>query len=138
MGGGALMQLVANGSQDIYLTGNPEMTYFRAVYRRHTNFAKESILQNTIGTLHQGSKFSVIIGRHGDLLTDVHVVIKRKTFEVAKNKMKLINSAWDCSGNFYYPSAGYNFLDYVEVEIGGQVIDKHYGDWLNIWTGAYF
>lgn len=135
MGGGALMQLVANGSQDIYLTGNPEMTYFRAVYRRHTNFAKESILQNTIGTLKQGSKFSVIIGRHGDLLTDINVVIKRKTFEVDKTTMNLIsNTSWDCSGNFYYPSAGYNFLEYVEVEIGGQIIDKHYGDWLNIWT----
>ena len=135
MGGGALMQLVANGSQDIYLTGNPEMTYFRAVYRRHTNFAKESILQNTVGTLKQGSKFSVIIGRHGDLLTDINIVIKRKTFEVAKSKMTLITGiSGDCSGNFYYPSAGYNFLDYVEVEIGGQVIDRHYGDWLNIWT----
>jgi len=135
MGGGALMQLVANGSQDIYLTGNPEMTYFRAVYRRHTNFAKESILQNTVGTLQQGSKFSVIIGRHGDLLNDINVVIKRKTFEVAKATMNAItDTVWDCSGNFYYPSAGYNFLEYVEVEIGGQIIDKHYGDWLNIWT----
>ena len=136
MGGGALMQLVANGSQDIYLTGNPEMTYFRAVYRRHTNFAKESILQSTVGTLHQGSKFSVIIGRHGDLLTDVHVVIKRKTFEVSKTVLgSIAGITWgDCSGNFYYPSAGYNFLEYVEVEIGGQIIDKHYGDWLNIWT----
>lgn len=133
MGGGALMQLVANGSQDIYLTGNPEMTYFRAVYRRHTNFAKESILQNTVGTLQQGSKFSVTIGRHGDLLNDIYVVIKRKTFEVPITDMLKIGFE-DCSGNFYYPSAGYNFLEYVEVEIGGQVIDKHYGDWLNIWT----
>ena len=134
MGGGALMQLIATGSQDIYLTGNPQMTYFRAMYRRHTNFAKESILQNTNGTLTQGSKFSVIIGRHGDLLSNIQLVIKRKTFTVSKAILQLVDSRWKCDGEFFYPSAGYNFLDYVEIEIGGQAIDRHYGDWLNVWT----
>ena len=139
MGGGALMQLVANGSQDIYLTGNPEMTYFRSVYRRHTNFAKESILQDTVGTLKQGSKFAVTIGRYGDLLSQINVVIKRKTFSANITDVSGLYTTClsGCSGEpltFYYPSLGYNFLDNVEIEIGGQVIDKHYGDWLNIWT----
>jgi len=134
MGGGALMQLVANGSQDVYLTGNPQITYFRAVYKRYTNFAKETILQNTTGTLTQGSKFSVILGRHGDLLSGVTAVIKRKRFKVNKSILQQIDSSWTCDGKFYYPSAGYNFLEYVEVEIGGQIIDTQYGDWLNVWT----
>jgi hypothetical protein len=43
--GGGLMQLVAYGAQDIYLTGNPQITFFKVVYRRHTNFAMEAIEQ---------------------------------------------------------------------------------------------
>ena len=154
MGGGALMQLIASGAQDVYLTGNPQMTYFRAVYKRHTNFAVESILQNTVGTLKQGSKFAVTIGRNGDLVKNIYVVIKRKAFKLsditfntiytARGGMNYSGTESIPSGNlsgctrdtlkFYYPSEGYNFLDYVEIEIGGQIIDKHYGDWLNIWT----
>jgi hypothetical protein len=40
--GGGLLQLVAYGAQDVYLTGNPQITFFKVAYRRHTNFALES------------------------------------------------------------------------------------------------
>ena len=49
--GGGLMQLVAYGAQDIYLTGNPQITFFKVVYRRHTNFAMESIEQTFNGSV---------------------------------------------------------------------------------------
>ena len=71
--GGGLMQLVAYGAQDIYLTGNPQITFFKVVYRRHTNFAMESIEQTFNGAAQLGQKFSCTIARNGDLLGQVNL-----------------------------------------------------------------
>ena len=74
--GGGLMQLVAYGAQDIYLTGNPQITFWKVVYRRHTNFARECIEQTISGTSTVGSsstRGTVTISRNGDLLSSVHV-----------------------------------------------------------------
>ena len=73
--GGGLMQLVAYGAQDIYLTGNPQITFFKVVYRRHTNFAVESIEQTLNGNVAGGNKFSCTISRNGDLLHRVYLEI---------------------------------------------------------------
>ena len=67
--GGGLMQLVAYGAQDVYLTGNPQITFFKVVYRRHTNFACEAIEQTFNGTPALGGKATVPITRNGDLVT---------------------------------------------------------------------
>jgi len=105
------MQLVAYGAQDIYLTGNPQITFFKVVYRRHTNFAVESIEQTINGSVGSSSKVSVTVARNGDLLSRVYIQIKD-------------NETGD---------QGFDAIDYVEVEVGGQVIDKHYGAWMKIW-----
>ena len=111
---GGLLQLVAYGSQDIHLTGNPQITFFKVVYRRHTNFAVEAIEQTINGSVRSGNpKVSVTIVRNGDLL--------HKTYIALKN----ISGA---KGN-----VGFDAIDYIEVEVGGQVIDKHYGQWMKIW-----
>ncbi len=65
------MQLVAYGAQDIYLTGNPMITYFKVVYRRHTNFAMESIQQTFSGTAEFGSSVTALISRNGDLISSM-------------------------------------------------------------------
>ena len=70
---GGLMQLVANGAQDIYLTGNPMITYFKVVYRRHTNFAMESIEQTFNGAADLGTNVSAIISRNGDLINNIYL-----------------------------------------------------------------
>jgi len=111
--GGGLMQLVAYGAQDIYLTGNPQITFFKVVYRRHTNFAVESIEQTINGSVSGGSKVSVTVARNGDLLSRMYVQLKGNG-ATADDK-------------------GFDAIDYVEVEVGGQVIDKHYGAWMKIW-----
>ena len=116
--GGGLMQLVAYGAQDIYLTGNPQITFFKVVYRRHTNFAIEAIEQTFNGVAAIGSKFTVTIARNGDLLYRVYL---DTVLAVAG-----IDNQADIN-------TGFKLIDYVEVEIGGQVIDKHYGEWLAIW-----
>ena len=113
--GGGLMQLVAYGAQDIYLTGNPQITFFKVVYRRHTNFAVESIEQTFNGSADSKSKISVTVSRNGDLLSAVWLAVTAKGGAItAKN-------AWEA-------------VDNVEVEVGGQVIDKQYGHWMQVWT----
>jgi hypothetical protein len=117
--GGGLMQLVAYGAQDVYLTGNPVITFFKAVYRRHTNFAMESIQQTFNGNPSFGKTASVTISRNGDLITNAWLQI---------NLPKLT------PGNRYVNAIGHALIKSVELEIGGQKIDKHYGSWLDIWS----
>ena len=107
--GGGLLQLVAYGAQDIYLTGNPQITFFKAVFRRHTNFAVESIEQTINGTVGPYNKVSFNLSRQGDLVSDIILKMTGGT-----------NDAFSA-------------IEYVECEIGGQVIDKQYIDWINIW-----
>ena len=121
--GGGLMQLVAYGSQDIYLTGNPQITFFKIVYRRHTNFSMESIEQTFNGTIGFGRTLSTIISRNGDLLYTMDLRIVLPTVPAANNEsFRWLN--W----------LGHILVKYVELEIGGQKIDKHYGHWMHIWN----
>ena len=114
--GGGLMQLVAYGAQDIYLTGNPQITFFKVVYRRHTNFAMEAIEQTFNGAAAMGQKFSCTISRNGDLLSRVYLEIDTQNSVATAAR------------------AGHQMIDYVECEIGGQCIDKQYGEWMDIWA----
>ena len=120
--GGGLMQLVAYGAQDIYLTGQPQITFFKSVYRRHTNFSVESIAQTINGNPNFGSQVSVTISRNGDLL-------KRLWIEYSpRNLLKGVD------GDNVAANVGHALLDQLELEIGGQLIDRHYGKWLTIWN----
>ena len=114
--GGGLMQLVAYGAQDIYLTGNPQITFFKVVYRRHTNFAMESVAQTFDGVVKAGACVSATISRNGDLVHRVYLEIDG------------LQGASDTS-----TTKSFDVIDYVELEIGGQLIDRHYGDWMKIW-----
>jgi len=109
--GGGLMQLVAYGAQDIYLTGNPQITFFKVVYRRHTNFSMETIEQTVNGTPSDGASSTVTISRNGDLVSKVYIT--------------------NASTGITQGSA---LLEEVELEIGGQRIDRQYKEWMNIWT----
>jgi len=113
--GGGLLQLVAYGAQDVYLTGNPQITFFKVVYRRHTNFALESIQQTFNGSVAYGSRVTATISRNGDLISRTYLVIKT-------TDKKLV------------PYFGLKVIKHAEVEIGGQRIDKHYADWMYIWN----
>ena len=121
--GGGLMQLVAYGAQDIYLTGNPQITFFKVVYRRHTNFAMESIEQTFNGSVDYARKLTCTLDRNGDLVHKMYLEIDLSGSTVAD-----INSQ-PSNGRF-----GHSLINEVEVEIGGQSIDKHYGEWLEIWS----
>jgi hypothetical protein len=112
--GGGLMQLVAYGAQDIYLTGNPQITFWKVVYRRHTNFARETVEQTISGTstlTTSSTRGTVTVSRNGDLLSNVYV-----TSETAA------------------VTSGDRIVNDVEVQIGGQKIDKHTYEWMQVWN----
>ena len=121
--GGGLMQLVAYGAQDIYLTGNPQITFFKVVYRRHTNFSVESIEQTFNGTADFGKKVSATIARNGDLIHKILLEINLAEI-TGENSYTYKWVSW----------LGERIIKYVDIEIGGQRIDRHYGEWLHIWS----
>ena len=115
--GGGLMQLVAYGAQDIYLSGNPQITFFKVVYRRHTNFSMESIEQTFNGNPDFSKKVTCPISRNGDLIHRIYL-------QAELPEAPATGTMW----------SGHKLVKSVEVEIGGQRIDKHYADWLHIWN----
>jgi hypothetical protein len=125
--GGGLLQLVAYGAQDVYLTGNPQITFFMVVYRRHTNFAIEAIEQTFSGTPSFGNSVTVTVSRNGDL-------INRAYLQLDVPPLPDANYTYAGTTDRYVNYFGLRAIQYVTVEIGGQQIDKHYSDWLYIWN----
>ena len=125
--GGGLMQLVAYGAQDVYLTGNPQITFFKVVYRRHTNFAVEAIEQTFNGSVGFGKRVSCQITRNGDLITKMYLKAAISCDAVGD----------DANGNLnafnWVERVGLAMIKSVELQIGGTKIDKHYNTWLQIW-----
>jgi hypothetical protein len=118
--GGGLLQLVAYGAQDVYLTGNPQITFFKVVYRRHTNFAIEAIQQTFNGNPGYGNRVTCQISRNGDLINRMYLQVD---VPAATN-----------DDYTYVNYLGLRLLKSVVIEIGGQQIDKHYSDWMYIWN----
>ena len=118
---GGLMQLVAYGAQDVYLTGNPKVTFFQAVYKRHTNFAMENIEQTVNGTAAAGGRVSVTVARNGDLIADMYVELQ------AAQAFDATEDAWVAE----------SAIKDVELSIGGQRIDKHYQKWWRLYAELY-
>jgi len=127
---GGLIQLVAYGNQDLFLTQNPQITFFKMVYRRHTNFSLEVIPQDFVHRPDFGKRVSCILSRNGDLIRKVHIVIELPTIpqfiDENQNVDQIFKFAW-------VRRIGYAIIKTVDIEIGGELIDRHYGDWLNIW-----
>jgi hypothetical protein len=125
--GGGLMQLVAYGAQDVYLTGNPQITYWKVTYRRYTNFAMESIEQTFNGQADFGRRVTCTISRNGDLAYST--ILQVTLPQIGQD----LNSGGDVYARWLdFP--GEQLISQVEVEIGGQRIDRHYGDWMHIWN----
>jgi hypothetical protein len=122
---GGLMQLVAYGAQDVYLTGNPKVTFFQAVYKRHTNFAMENIEQTTNGTPANSGRVSVTIARNGDLVGDMYIELESDA--TSSNTYAGNPSCWVAE----------RAIASAELSIGGQRIDKHYQRWWRLYSELY-
>jgi len=118
---GGLIQMVAYGAQNIYLTADPQITFFKIVYRRHTNFAVESIEQTFMGNADFGKKVTALITRNGDLIHRVYLQAELPEIEPS------ISGRWT-------DDVGHHLIKVAELEIGGQRIDRQFGDWLQIWS----
>ena len=132
--GGGLMQLVAYGAQDIYLTGNPQITFFKVVYRRHTNFSMESIEQTFNGNPDWGKKVSCTISRNGDLIHRVYLQTTLPEVNLTSGATAPTANGSNLFEFNWVNWVGHQLIKNVEVEIGGQRIDKHYGEWLHLWN----
>ena len=122
---GGLMQLVAYGAQDVYLTGNPKVTFFQAVYKRHTNFAIENIEQTVNGTAANSGRVSVTIARNGDLVGDMYVELQSAAANTSTADGD--DACWVAE----------RAIASAELSIGGQRIDKHYQRWWRLYSELY-
>jgi len=127
--GGALMQLVAYGAQDVFLTGTPEITFWKVSYRRHTNFAMESIEQTFNGQADFGRRVTCTISRNGDMAYRTYLQV---TLPEINQGMK--QSSDDGVYARWLDFPGEQLISQVEIEIGGQRIDRQYGDSMHIWN----
>jgi len=126
--GGGLVQLAAYGSQDVYLTSNPQVTFFKAVYQRYTNFSMESIVQLIDGNINFGGNITLVISRNGDLLGNVIV----QTSLPDPTSYLVDPTSYDYFG--YIQGVGNYLIKNTSIEIGGQQMDEQYGQWMDIWS----
>jgi hypothetical protein len=140
--GGGLMQLVAYGAQDFYLTGNAQITFFKVVYRRHTNFAVESIEQTFNGSTNWNSRAVCNLQRSGDLVTKMYLRLTLPSLNIDSDlgivygqvgQVNKLSTAVDYAQWAWVSRLGHFMLSDAIMEIGGTQIDKLYGDWLNVW-----
>ena len=126
---GGLMQLVAYGAQDVYLTGQPKVTFFQAVYKRHTNFAMENIQQTVNGTPSNSGRVSVTIARNGDLVGNMYVRLQptQLNYSNLTSTGSNIDTCWVAE----------RAIAAVELTIGGQRIDKHYQTWFRLYAECF-
>ena len=126
--GGGLIQLVAYGAQDIYLTSEPEVTFFKSIYRRHTHFAIESILQGYDGVPDFGDTISITIARNGDLVGNITIEAQLPPAST------FIPGGFSLSNYGWIQGVGNYLIKEVSISIGGQKIDEQYGIWMDIWN----
>jgi hypothetical protein len=118
------MQLVSYGAQDIYISGNPQITFWKVLYKRHTNFAMEAIEVTFNGQADFGRRVTAVISRNADLMyrTYVQVTLPQVQLSAFGDRFRWLNYV------------GHRLIKQVEIEIGGSRIDRQYGDWMQIWT----
>ncbi len=118
MGAGTLVELIARGSQDAYLIGNPQFSFYKSVYRRHTNFACEPIIQIFTEAPDFGKKITCIIDKKADLVNDIILEVE---LPALYTDISWVNGI------------GYFMIDYVELQLGGEKIDRMTGELMDAW-----
>jgi hypothetical protein len=128
--GGGLMQLVSYGAQDIYISGNPQITFWKILYKRHTNFAMEAIEVTFNGQADFGKRVTAVINRNADLMYKTYLTVVLPQVELPS----ALSGSTPLGAFRWVNYIGHRLIKQVELEIGGQGIDRQYGDWMQIWT----
>lgn len=123
------MQLVAYGAQDVYISGNPQITFWKNLYRRHTHFSVENMELTFSGSADFGKRVNCIVSRMGDLVHKMYVRIKLPEVTVRANTVSGKDTEFR-----WLDSIGHLLLKNVDIEIGGQRIDRHYSEWFQIYN----
>ncbi len=126
---GSILQLVAYGIEDIFLTSDPQITYFKIVYKRHTNFSREEIRQNFIQKPDFNTQVTANISKNGDLMEKTHLVITLPEIKAFKDD-DITKVAW-------VRNPGYSLIDTISIEINGRQICKHFGEWMFLWNEMF-
>ena len=123
-----LLELTNVGKENVYLTTQPEITYFKVAYKKYTNFSIEETPQYFKTTPDFGRRCVVNIGKNADLMGMSYLYVQLPSVQYEN----LITSV---PNNFaWVEKIGMAIINFVEIELGGNIIDRHYGDWLNIWN----
>jgi hypothetical protein len=125
MPSGALVQLVSIGVENRYLIGNPTTTFFKTIYKKHTNFAIEAIRQSYQGSGDFGTKLTCTLYKDGDLVNNTYIEISLPTLNQTQQGASWVS---------YTNGIANALVKSVELEIGGRVVDRHYSEWLDIWA----
>lgn len=124
--GGGILQLVARGATDVNLTGNPQVTFFKSVYKRYTNFAMEEVLQSFNGDLSADEfKIETKLNHNGDLLRKIWLEIDLPEIQNVGGNATYLN---------WVNGTGYAYMKEATLKIGTQTIDTQYSEWLDIWN----
>lgn len=121
--------LVAFGEENVILSVNPQITYFKIVYRRYTNFSIETIQTNFLYESKFGKRYTVEISKIGDLLNKMWLVIELPEIPVIYDFDNKINNKIKFK---WTRKIAYAMINFVEIEIGGQIINRLWGEWLNV------
>jgi hypothetical protein len=132
--GGGLMQLVSYGAQDIYISGNPQITFWKILYKRHTNFAVESMEVTFSGQADFNKRVTAVINRNADLMYKTYVQVVLPQIDVSAGSNTVVPGGYGTKGFRWLNYIGHRLIKQVEIEIGGQRIDRQYGDWMQIWS----
>lgn len=122
------MQIVSYGAQDEYITGEPDVTFFKMAYRKHANFAMESVEQNIN---RNGNLVTCDINKDGDLITNCWIECENADYKLDANGNKILTQDNNYEVNH---RNGLQMIEKIDLLIGGQIIDTHYGDWYDIWS----
>lgn len=121
--GGGLLQLVAMGKQDVFLTGNPQITFFKFIYRRYTNFSIESCRMYFDGTPNFGQRITCLVPRQADLLGPLFLEVQLPALTFS-----------DGTPASYVNAIGNALIEEITLEVGEQEIDKQTGEFMEIWS----
>lgn len=126
-----LLQLVAKDVEDMYLVSQPQITFFKVLYRRHTMFAIESLQQDFSNPANFGNTVTCTLSKTGDLVNTVTVYVEIPAIppfidQLTGKEDRFKKMAW-------VRNLGYALIQEVSIEIGGELIDKQYGEWMYIW-----
>lgn len=120
---GAIVQLVSKGYESFFIVDNPQISFFKIVYRRHTNFATEQIRLNFEEEANFGKTLTAKIAKNADILGNV---VLKVTLPAIKQIDNITKFAW-------VPKIGLALIKHVSIQLNGIEIDRHYGEWLNLW-----